>query len=336
MTVAPQLGCDACGSGEAARSSSESEDSASPPCVPLLVSPPSGGDRSEAVSALFIITKLRFGSEDEGLNLDCVESPSGCDSELCRSAPEDGNEGIDNRLGPLANRLSKISGTDLQREMTRAVESGRHPLLLHVKGASSWRDGSAESVEVSFGLDADDDHSDLHSGRGKVRPDPESPSRGASRFSPVSIESGTLRAGPTSDWMPLFWTRGQIAAVPVHSAYLQLQVTKAPEDDPPINGEIQSGLIAGSLYPGDLSQAILEMDARTAKVLRRLGPIVRALVRQQSDLDLVPPGETDQRCDEDGDCPAGQHCRDDHCFEGEEHLDTISFSILFEAVSAIE
>ena len=48
--------------------------------------------------------------------------------------------------------------------------------------------------------------------------------------------------------MPLFWTRGQIAAVPVHSAYLQLQVTKAPENTPAINGEIQSGLIAGSLY----------------------------------------------------------------------------------------
>ena len=93
---------------------------------------------------------------------------------------------------------------------------------------------------------------------------------------------------------------------------------------------------AGSIYPGDLSRAMLDMDARTAKVLGRLGPVVRALVRGQSDLNLIPRGTTERECENNGQCHSAQRCREGRCYEPEEHLDTISFAIQFEAVSAVQ
>jgi hypothetical protein len=77
------------------------------------------------------------------------------------------------------------------------------------------------------------------------------------------------------------------------------------------------------------------MDGRTAKVLTRLGPLVRALVRQQSDLDLLPPGPTDRRCGGEGDCLTGQSCERDRCVEPIDSLDAISFAISFAAVSVV-
>lgn len=275
---------------------------------------------------LFVITELRFGTEHEGFDIDCVDTPGECSSEFCREGPDDGERGVDNRLGPLARKISTVAGSDLQAEMTEAVKSGRHPLLVSVDTISASKGGPVSAIDISFGLDADGDPSDLNTGHGLVKRDPDAPSKRPSRFAPVVIRDGLLSAGPTADWMPLFWTRGQIAAVPVVKAYLQFKTS----DD----GHLQDGLMAGAISPGNLSNAILDMDARTAKVLTRLGPIVRALVRQQADLDLVAPGSTGRTCSEDDNCLVGQSCRDEGCFEPDQHFDSISFAILFKAVPA--
>ena len=75
------------------------------------------------------------------------------------------------------------------------------------------------------------------------------------------------------------------------------------------------------------------MDARTARVLTRLGPVVRALVRSQADLDLVPPGATARGCEDDRGCRAGERCRAGRCHESEGRFDALSFAIRFEAAS---
>lgn len=286
-------------------------------------------------AALFVLTELRFGGEDSGLDLDCIDSPDGCTSEICRDAPPDGRGGVDNRLGPLAQKISSVAGSDLQAEMTQAVESGRHPLLLSITGATGFVDGRARAVEVSFGLDADGDPADLTTGRGRVRADPEAPSKRPARFEHVRIRDGVVTAGPSTDWMPLFWTRGHIAAVPVQEAYLRFRVATPPSGTPPTMGRIADGLIAGAISPAHLSRSILDMDGRTAKVLTRLGPLVRALVRQQSDLDLIAAGPTASSCRRDSDCLAGQSCEREQCVEPGETLDAISFAITFAAVSVV-
>jgi hypothetical protein len=282
---------------------------------------------------LFVVTKLRFGADGQGMNLDCVETPGQCRDDVCRDGPDDGPSGVDNRLGPLALKLSTLVGSDLQAEMAKQIEAGRHPLLVRVTGATDWRDGGGTAVELSFGLDVDDDPSDLASGQGRVRYDPEPASR-PSRFVPVGLAGGVLRAGPTTDWMPLFWTRGQIAAVPVQRAFLKGMVETPPRGEPALAGRLVSGMIAGAVHATHLAQAILDMDARTARVLRGLAPVVRALVRQQADLDLVPAGLTDRPCRENGDCLSGQRCQAQRCHEPLHHYDSISFALLFEAVSA--
>jgi hypothetical protein len=285
--------------------------------------------------ALFVLTDLRFGSEDAGLDLDCVDSPSGCETDLCREGPTDGSHGVDNRLGPLAKRISSVAGSDLQAEMSQAVDSGRHPLLLSMTGATGYAEGRALAVEISFGLAAEGAAADLRSGRGAVRPDPHGPAPRPARFENVRIHDGIVTAGPSADWMPLFWTRGQIAAVPVQQAYLRFRIAARPVGVPPTRGRIEDGLIAGAMSPGHLSGSILDMDARTAKVLTRLGPFVRALVRQQTDLDVIPPGPTGVPCTRDAECLTGQSCENGRCVEPRESLDAISFAITFAAVSAV-
>jgi hypothetical protein len=227
-----------------------------------------------------------------------------------------------------------MAGSDLQREMTRAIESGRHPLLIRVINATSFEGGRADAVELSFGRDVDDDVELLYSGNGRVRPDPEGPSDRPSRFSPSAIEGGVVVAGPTSDWMPLFWTRGEIAAVPVEAAYLRFRIH--PSGGEGGVGRLTEGLLAGAITPSALSEAVMAMDGRTAKVLQRLGPIVRALVRQQADLDRVPAGPTERRCERSLDCPSGQSCRRDRCDEPPERFDALSFGVRFEAVAVRE
>ncbi len=329
-TAAALAGCGTCGGRSADGADLRPRAEANEPCVPLAVpevAAPAGAPRSDH---LFVVKTLRFGRVDDGLDLDCTDTPEECRSDFCRDGPEDGREGADNRLGPLALRLSDMAGSDLQREMTRAVERGEHPLLLRIIGATGPREGRAEAVELSFGLDADGDPSDLFSGHGRVRPDPEGPSERPSRFEPVAISGGTVVAGPTRDWMPLFWTRGEIAAVPVETSYLRFRL----EPDPAGEGlRVTGGLLAGAIAPGSLSHAVLDMDARTAKVLGRLGPIVRALVRRQADLDLVPGGPTEQTCEEDRGCPSGRSCRGGRCTEPEERFDALSFGVRFEAVA---
>ncbi len=316
----------------------EDQGTSAGPCYPLPdLRDASPNSSSTDGTAAFVITSLRFGDLAAGLNLDCINSPSGCRDDLCREGPDDGAEGVDNRLGPLALRISKLAGSDLQAEMSEAVAREDHPLLLRVTGSTHLADGGATAIELEFGLDADGDPSDLHSGRAKVRSDPAGPSKTPSRFSPVTIRDGVVTAGPGRDWMPLFWTRGQIAAVPVEVAYLRFRVLEAPsQGEPPIGGRIGEGLLAGAIRPANLSKAILDMDRRTAQVLTRLGPVVRALIRQQADLDLVPPGVTTTPCSADRECSPGQHCRDGWCQEPEARHDTISFAIAFSAVSVTE
>lgn len=323
----PTWGCRGCSEADSnVPTPSRTEEHRS--CEPLgdTLSGDSSGWNEEA--DLFVITELRFGTDHEGFDLDCVETPSKCSSDFCREGPEDGERGVDNRLGRLARKISTVAGSDLQAEMTEAVESGRHPLLLSIDTTPSTKVGRVSAIELSFGLDADDDPSDLLTGRGVVKGDPNAPSKRPSRFAPVVVRDDLVTAGPSEDWMPLFWTRGQIAAVPVVKAYLQFRISE--------EGRLQGGVMAGAMSPGDLSGAILDMDARTAKVLTRLGPIVRALVRQQADLDLVVPGSTPRACHEDGECLVGQTCRRERCFEHEQHFDSISFAILFEALRATE
>ena len=119
-------------------------------------------------------------------------------------------------------------------------------------------------------------------------------------------------------------------------AYLTARVETPPQGEPALAGRLVSGMIAGAVHTTHLAQAILDMDARTAGVLRGLAPVVRALVRQQADLDLVPAGPTDRACQGRGDCLAGQRCEGQRCHEPLHHYDSISFALLFEAVSAQE
>jgi hypothetical protein len=296
--------------------------------------PPEAPPGPSGPDALFVLTALKLGTADDGLDLDCVHAPAGCRTDACRDGPEDGADGVDNVLGPLALKLTKVSGTDLQAEMSQAVREGRHPLLLRVVAPTGLSDGTAEGVEVSFGLDADGDPSDLSSGRGRVRHDSEAPPGRPARFAPVAIRQGVVVAGPVDGWMPLFWTRGQIAAVVVESAVIRFRIAAAPTGTPPLGGAIADGMLAGALVPDDLSRAILDLDARTAKVLRPLGPVVRALVRRQADLDLIPPGRTATPCEGSDACRAGQTCRGGRCVEPGERADAISFAIRFEALSA--
>lgn len=326
-------GCRGCGVDDEAVAHTDAAGPRPETCQPLDI-PPDAGPAPSGPDALFVITSLRFGDEAAGLDLDCIDSPQGCPHDACREAPEDGPEGVDNRLGPLAMRISELAGSDLQREMSRAVKRGDHPLLLRIRRAGDLVDGRAEAVELSFGLPADDDQGDPHSGRVKVRPDPEGPSKRPSRFAPVVLRDGEVVAGPTTDWMPLFWTRGQIAAVPVEAAYIRFHIAEPPSGDPLLDGRIDGGMLAGAIRPQDLSSAILEMDRRTAKVLDRLSPIVRALIRRQADLDLIPGGVTGDSCRESRDCAPGQRCRAGQCFEPEGHLDSLSFGIHFTAASA--
>lgn len=309
--------------------------SPSRPCRPLEIPDAGAAGSAELQSASFIISSLRFGAVDEGLNLDCVNTPDSCRDSFCRDGPDDGGGGADNRLGMLASRISKMAGTDLQREMTRAIESGEHPLILRLIDATDLRNGRARSVELSFGLDADGERDDLYSGRGEVRLDSNGPSSRPSSFSPVSISDGVVTAGPTRDWMPLFWTRRQIAAVPVVSAYLRFRISEASPGDEAGEMRVEEGMLAGAITPARLSGAILDMDARTAKVIQRASPLVRALIRGQSDLDLVPAGPTEQECEGQADCQAGTSCRSGRCAEPEERFDALSFAVLFEATSVV-
>ena len=307
-----------------------------PECRPIAIPEGEIPDGSVGQSTVFVISALRFGQIDDGLDLDCVDTPAGCRDGFCREGPDDGRDGRDNRLGVLARRISEMAGSDLQAEMTQAIESGRHPLVLRVIDATDLRDGRAGRVELDFALDADGDPSDLFTGQGAVRPDPGGPAPGPSRFEPVAIADGVVTAGPTRDWMPLFWTRGQIAAVTVEAAYLRFRIVGPTSGDQPGGRRVTDGLLAGAIAPARLSDAILDMDARTARVLQRIGPLVRALVKRQGDLDLVPGGPTGQACRSDRDCPQGRTCRGERCVEPQEQFDALSFGIAFEAVPVAE
>lgn len=331
-------GCRSCAGGERRPDAAlpSSRDLPETACRPIEIPEAGGADGGAGHSASFVIKTLRFGQIDDGLDLDCVDTPAGCRDDFCREGPEDGSRGQDNRLGVLAHRISTMAGSDLQAEMTQATDSGEHPLVLRVIGATSFRDGHARAVELDFGLDADGDTTDLFSGRGTVRPDPHGPAPQPSRFAPVAIVDGVVTAGPTQDWMPLFWTRGQIATVPVETAYLRFRIATPPRGDQLSEGRITEGLLAGAIGPTALSDAVLDMDARTARVLQRVGPLVRALVKRQSDLDLVPGGATEQVCHHERDCTTGRTCRGGQCIEPADQYDALSFGVSFEAVSVLE
>ncbi len=290
------------------------------------------------VEATFVMDSLMIPDEDVGFDLD--DENTQCDS----GCINDGENGVDNRLGAVLDGISDSMGEDFNAndELAAQIEEGGLLIMFRLTDVCNFnRDGGVDLLGY-IGLDTDD---------------PEDPTDNFSGTEPLDVDSRSLTGSGTDLGSPLISfpdgsiDRGQFNAgpsvfnldVPISDSTLHLAVqeTRVRFDFDPepadvggdqLNGGLINGLLGGYVLVEDLADALQEF----ASELGDIDPAtVMNIVVNQADIDHVQPGPTDDACTEDSDCPVPwRTCGSGGvCVEPPDRMDAISLAIQFTGVS---
>lgn len=325
--------------------------------------PDNGGVRVEpnpadGVRADFVIDSLRIGDLErgEGFNLDGVVTPAGDPDEH-----PDGPGGVDNQLGSLLQQL-KQAGMDIdpEEEIRTSLQNGELIMLLSHRDVDSWTtDPGWVPLFAYAGKDADDpeDPTNNFTGRARFLIHPDSLTDPTNEDSALvafprgvfdnteaadrSLQKGDFEAGPAEFTVDLSVQEDRRLRLELKEARIVWDLETAPEGrNPALGGRIRDGIIGGYILLADAARAIAQLDPDQTRV----DPdTIRNILQQQTDLDMVPEGFTDDPCSTATareDCGPAQTCEPDRdrggeffCYEHPDTRDAISVGLAFTAVS---
>lgn len=291
------------------------------------------------VEATFVVDSLTIPNEDVGFDLD--DENTHCDS----GCINDGENGVDNRLGAVLDGISDSMGEDFDAnsELEAQITEGDLLILFRITDICNYNRDGEVNLKGYIGLDSDD---------------PADPTDNFSGEEPFDIDSRSLAGAGTDIENPLISfpdgsiDRGQFSAgpsifnldIPISDSTLALAIQetqlRADFDPEPadvggkqLNGGLANGLLGGYVLVEDLAMALQDF----ASELGDIDPdTVMNIVVNQADIDHVPPGPTDDTCTTNADCPVSwRTCSTEGvCVEPPDKLDAISLAIQFTATSA--
>jgi hypothetical protein len=293
---------------------------------------------TDEFEASFIVDSLTIPNEDVGFDLD--DENTICDS----GCINDGENGVDNRLGAVLDGISESMGEDFNanEELEVQISEGDLLILFRLTQVCNYdRDGEVDMLGY-IGLDTDD---------------PADPTDNFSGHEPFDVDSRSLAGDGTDIGDPLISfpngviDRGQFSAgpsifnldIPLQDSTLALAIQETQvrfdfEPEPTesggeqLDGGLQNGLLGGYVLVEDLAAALQDF----ADELGDIEPsTVMNIVVNQADINHVPEGPTSDACTEDEDCPVSwRSCVDGFCYERADQHDAISLAIQFTATSA--
>lgn len=287
----------------------------------------------------FVIDSLTIPNEDVGFDLD--DENTHCDS----GCINDGEGGVDNRLGAVLDGISESMGEDFNanEEIAAQIDSGDLLILFRLKDVCNFNSDGNVDLLGYIGLDADDpvDATDNFSGteafdvdsRGLQDPftDIEDP---LISFPGAEINRGQFHAGPS-----VFTLDVPISDSTLHLAIRETQVQFDFNPDPTLtgdkwlNGGMENGMLGGFVLVEDLAVALQEFAAD----LGDIDPAtVMNIVVNQADIDFIPTGPTEETCSATDPCSVDwRTCNTSgFCVEPPNMKDAISLAIQFTGVSA--
>ena len=288
----------------------------------------------------YIMNAVAIGDENVGFDLDDVNTPSGCSNDFCRSGPDDGTGGVDNRLGPILESISDASPQfDVAGFLNKALTAGKMLLLLRLRDVDDWRNDGCVHADFYVGHDTNDPPA-IVEGRtyqvdsASLEPpgtDIDSPSIA---FEGGSIEGGTFRGGPDDFAMTIpIEDLGTSLTFAVSEAQIQWSASESA---------ISNGTLGGYIPIFNLL-ATMRLIPEAANVL----VVVTTVMENQADVDSIPggteiPGTQCTQDNIDSYDAAGNGCGSasytcspsGRCVEPDDHFDAVSLGITIAGIPA--
>lgn len=293
---------------------------------------------NDEFEATFVIDDLQIPNENVGFNLDGEDTY--CDS----GCINDGENGVDNRLGAVLDGLSDSLGEDFNanEELDVQIQEGDLLILFRLLNICNFNADGDVDLKGYIGLDADD---------------PADPTDNFSGSEPLDVDiRGLAGAGTDVENSLITFSGGEISRrefsagpsefnldIPIQDSTLGLSIQEtqvrfnfSPEPSESggeyLDGAIINGLLGGFVLVEDLADALQEF----ADELGDIDPeTVMNIVVNQADIDHVPAGTTSDACTSADDCPVPwRDCgTDGFCVEPPDRMDAISLAIQFTGTS---
>ncbi len=289
--------------------------------------------------ATFVVDSLMIPNENVGFDLD--DENTRCDS----GCINDGEGGVDNRLGAVLDGISESMGSDFNanESIAEQIDGGDLLILFRLKDVCNFNSDGGVDLLGYIGLDADDPADPLDNFSGTEAFDVDSRGLTGSGtdiesplivFNDAEINRGQFHAGPS-----VF-----VLDVPIQDSTLHLSIRETQVEfdfDPEpvqvgdvwLNGGMTNGILGGFVLVEDLAEALQSF----ADELGDIDPAtVMNIVVNQADIDFVPSGPTEDTCSATVPCPVSwRDCNTSGiCVEPPDMKDAISLAIQFTGVSA--
>lgn len=295
---------------------------------------------TDEFEATFVMDDLYIPNEDVGFNLD--DEDTYCDT----GCINDGENGVDNRLGAVLDGLADSMGEEFNanEELDVQIQEGDLLILFRLLDICNFNADGEVNLMGYIGLDTDDpeDPADNFSGTEPldVHIDSLNPPHSDVADPQISFPGGRISrrqfdAGPSNFSLDI-----DIDTSTLHLEIRETQMRFNFQPEPTqgagghyLNGGIVNGLLGGFVLVEDLADALQEF----ADELGDIDPeTVMNIVVNQADIDFVPEGPTADTCSVSDDCPVPwRECGTGGvCVEPPDRMDAISLAIQFTGVSA--
>lgn len=293
---------------------------------------------TDEFEATFVVDTLSIPDEDVGFDLDDEDTycETGCIN--------DGENGVDNRLGAVLDGLSESLGGDFDANVSLEEQITEGSLLILfrlLKICNFTADGEVDLMGY-VGEETDDPEDPLDNFSGTEPFDVHIDSLNEPKddvndplisFPGAEIRRNQFNAGPSTFALDIP-IEDSILHLEIRETQMQFNFDPAPtaSGDHHLNGRIVNGLLGGFVLVEDLSDALQEFASELGDIDAET---VMNIVVNQADIDFVQEGDTADTCETNDDCPVPwRSCTDAGvCYEPPERMDAISLAIQFEGTS---